>query len=220
MTVSKQNAFHQFELNFKRVDRGEGAIKINEKVNPLEIFYPTKYRGIRVNKLGMIKLITAKTTKGFWQGPKNNEYLSVSIWTNKKRKNKKVHQIVLETFREPRPQGMVGDHIDRDKSNNSLKNLRWVTQSRNTKNVSKEVKKARTLQIKKAGKMYGKIYGKINGKISGFKRRKIPWETIVAIREDHANGMKLVEIGRKYGIKKSNIGQITRKEIYKYESIV
>lgn len=204
MTVSKQNIFHQFELNFKKVDRGNGEIKINEKVNPLEIFYPTKYKGIRVNKLGVIKLITGKTTKGNWSGPERSMYLTIAIWTNKKFKTKTIHQIVLETFRGPRPQGMVGDHIDRDKSNNSLKNLRWVTISRNAKNVSKEVKRKRISHYRKIA----------------FNRRAIPWETITTIREDHANGMKLVDIGKKYGIHKSNIGMITRKKRYKHESIV
>lgn len=45
--------------------------------------------------------------------------------------DRKVHQLVLEAFVGPRPEGMLGLHWDDDKSNNRLENLRWGTYSEN-----------------------------------------------------------------------------------------
>lgn len=42
-----------------------------------------------------------------------------------------VHSIVLEAFVGPRPEGMQCNHKDGNKTNNSLSNLEWVTQSEN-----------------------------------------------------------------------------------------
>lgn len=45
--------------------------------------------------------------------------------------DRKVHQLVLEAFVGPRPEGFVGCHWDDDPSNNRLENLRWDTESAN-----------------------------------------------------------------------------------------
>jgi hypothetical protein len=42
-----------------------------------------------------------------------------------------IHSLVLKAFRGPRPDGMVGRHLDDDKDNNGLSNLVWGTQSDN-----------------------------------------------------------------------------------------
>lgn len=45
-----------------------------------------------------------------------------------------VHQLILETFVGPKPDGMEGCHYpDSDKSNNRLDNLRWDTHGENAK---------------------------------------------------------------------------------------
>lgn len=46
--------------------------------------------------------------------------------------NRLVHQLVLEAFVGPRPEGMVACHWDDDPSHNHLNNLRWDSYSRNT----------------------------------------------------------------------------------------
>ena len=47
-----------------------------------------------------------------------------------------VHRLVVETFIGEIPDGMEVDHIDRDRSNNALNNLRIVTSSINHRNTS------------------------------------------------------------------------------------
>ena len=44
------------------------------------------------------------------------------------------HVLVKETFDGARPEGMVVDHIDRDKTNSALVNLRFATRSENARN--------------------------------------------------------------------------------------
>ena len=45
-----------------------------------------------------------------------------------------LHRIVLEAFVGPCPEGHECDHINRDKDNNELTNLRWVTPKENSAN--------------------------------------------------------------------------------------
>lgn len=46
---------------------------------------------------------------------------------------KKVHRLIAEAFVPPY-HGQVVDHIDRDRKNNSIDNLRWVTHAENMAN--------------------------------------------------------------------------------------
>lgn len=50
------------------------------------------------------------------------------------RKQAKMHQIVWNAFRGPIPEGKILDHIDGNKTNNALENLRLVTPKENSRN--------------------------------------------------------------------------------------
>lgn len=73
-----------------------------------------------------------------------------------------VHRLVAEAFLGKRPNGLVVDHIDRNKQNNHYTNLRYVTLSENSKNISDEtlnriknmykLSKSRESQIKSCSK--------------------------------------------------------------------
>ena len=68
-------------------------------------------------------LITARpTVKG---------YLKAPLWKNNKQHWIAVHRLVMVAFVGPRPTGLVTDHIDGNKSNNALPNLRYVTPREN-----------------------------------------------------------------------------------------
>lgn len=47
-----------------------------------------------------------------------------------------VHALVAETYLGPRPEGMVIDHINRDKTDNRVCNLRWATHREQRDNSS------------------------------------------------------------------------------------
>lgn len=65
--------------------------------------------------------------------PANNGigYYQIKLRCNKKRFNRYVHRIIWETFKGPIPEGYEVNHIDHDKSNNSLINLELVSHSEN-----------------------------------------------------------------------------------------
>lgn len=62
------------------------------------------------------------------KGSKRNGYLRLNSIIS-------IHRLVWETFKGEIPEGMVIDHIDGNRSNNSLSNLRLVTQSENMDNA-------------------------------------------------------------------------------------
>jgi len=64
----------------------------------------------------------------------HNGYLTVVLHSNDNQlvKRRCVHLLVLESFRCPRPEGMTGSHVDGNKSNNHLSNLKWESIRANT----------------------------------------------------------------------------------------
>ena len=67
--------------------------------------------------------------------PVNNGigYYQIKLRRNKKRYPVYVHRLVWETFNGPIPEGYEINHIDHDKSNNTLENLELVTHRDNLK---------------------------------------------------------------------------------------
>ena len=63
-------------------------------------------------------------------------YLAVHLYKNKKVYTKSIHRLVGQAFI-PNPDNKPEvDHIDRNKSNNNVENLRWVNSSENSQNTS------------------------------------------------------------------------------------
>ena len=115
-TTTKENA-----LNAERVQRNTKR----EKADLLKIWFPTKINGYSVNEEGQVK------------NDKNNYLVKGSLRNGYLRLNSiiSIHRLVWETFNGEIPEGMVIDHIDGNRSNNALSNLRLVTQSENMNNA-------------------------------------------------------------------------------------
>lgn len=58
-------------------------------------------------------------------------YYFVCLCKNGVAKNHQIHRLVVESFISPIPKGMVVDHIDENKLNNRLDNLRIITNHEN-----------------------------------------------------------------------------------------
>ena len=58
-------------------------------------------------------------------------YPQVSLTRNGNRSTRKVHSLIMEAFKGPRPEGMEIRHLDDNPENNHISNLRYGTSSEN-----------------------------------------------------------------------------------------
>jgi len=70
--------------------------------------------------------------------PSSSKYATVYLWQDNVKRNKTVHRLMLAAF----PEHFIGngcfvDHIDRDKLNNNLSNLRMCNKAQNSANTHK-----------------------------------------------------------------------------------
>lgn len=121
-------------------------------------------------------------------GINNHGYYYVTLCKNGKRKKFTIHRLVANAFIDNPNDKQCIDHIDNNRLNNNINNLRWATQSENCRNVS--IKSNNTSGI--VGVSYYKqrnkwmAYIMINGKnktIGYFKTK----EEAIQARKEYVN---------------------------------
>ena len=68
------------------------------------------------------------------------DYLQVYLYENKNRNTYRVHRIVAKEFIDNPENRSYVDHIDHNKQNNCVNNLRWCSKSENGMNRNKQRK--------------------------------------------------------------------------------
>eukprot|EP01039_Chlorochromonas_danica_P011494 gene11494-12869_t len=119
----------------------------------------------------------------------NKGYRKVVLFKNGKDSTMLLHRIVCATFY-PNPHNKrFVDHIDNDKSNNNLSNLRWCTASENNMNKSISSRNKSGIigvHLDSTGKWRAQI------KLNGIKKYLGSFNTIRAAQKSRLNAEKLM----------------------------
>lgn len=127
--------------------------------------------------------------------PIKNGYMTVMF--SSPRILRYLHRIVLETFRGACPEGREASHLNGDRKDNRLYNLRWETREQN---LSRRVKHQTS------------YHGRRN------PAAKLTDEDVQSILEKGSTGLSHVEIGKLFDVSRSTVGRILRKESWVYPS--
>lgn len=98
---------------------------------PNERWLPVKYKKMETNyEVSNAGRVRNKSTKYILAGCLRTGYLSVNLHLNKQR-TLNIHRLVAEAFLTGNNKGRVVNHRDRNRLNNSVDNLEWVTMQAN-----------------------------------------------------------------------------------------
>ena len=112
------------EINPSFLTENEKQIELDEELIPYS-----------VNKDGQVRNLR---TGRFLKGSILHTYQYINFRWEGKQKNKAVHRLVAEAFLPKAEGATIVDHIDGDRLNNKIENLRWVTFRENVNNVHLE----------------------------------------------------------------------------------
>lgn len=138
----KDNNLHNLNINNLIIlSRRESKEKILFDENEWK-YIPNYENRYIISKEGSIKsLITNKMLENNYILDFEQSYISIKLTNiNGHRKSHYLHRLVYLTFKGEIHENMVIDHIDQNKFNNKLENLRMITSSENSKNCVKVYK--------------------------------------------------------------------------------
>lgn len=100
-----------------------------------EYFKPVEgFEFYQVSNLGRVLSTKRKEPKYLKACPIKTGYLVVGLLKNNEQQTKSVHRLVAEAFL-PNPEGLPEViHLDSDKTNNTVKNLKWGTSAESIQN--------------------------------------------------------------------------------------
>ena len=122
----------QIELKIKKLE-----LEIFNDLD-FECFLPIDgYENYFVSNFGNIK--NSKTNRILKPNPHPKGYKLVDLYKNGIKKPFLIHRLVGLAFLENPDNKSMIDHIDENKSNNNVKNLRWATRNDNSANQGKQI---------------------------------------------------------------------------------
>ena len=163
-----------------------------------------------------------------------SDYPNLSVYINGNTKQAvrfRVHVAVISTFSStPDKAGLVVDHIDRDRNNYSINNLRFVSLSDNQRNKNSKTTEKKFIIFAVSGSIKN-TYSLHDQKniISWLKRRAEVGETLISLSEDaykrleeclkhsgkeYFDNLVWIDINEKYSV--SSTGLIRQKTSYGY----
>lgn len=146
----------------------------------------TKCPNYYICELG--RVFSTKSNLFLRQTNNGNGYWKVGMY-NPKYIQAYIHRLVAEAFI-PNPEGhKYIDHIDRNKNNNHVSNLRWVSAKENTDNLA----------------------GKVRYSVS--KKGQCQHDPVIIsqVKEDFSLGMTVMQLSRKYNIPRQSITRFIKQ---------
>lgn len=182
------------EEEWRPIPGYEGRYQVSNlgRVRSLErLFTVTGKRGVYV-KRNPARMMRLKVSQP-------HRYLSVVLFREGQHREWLVHHLVLMAFVGPRPQGMVCNHLDSNRQNNTPNNLEWVTQFDNRQH---SIRKGRWHPFLLRGE-------------------KTSWAKLTAtqvreIRARVAQGTSRSVLSREFGITLSTISDIVRRKNWRH----
>lgn len=173
-----------------------------EKIRYQELIFTQEYR---IDQEGNVyspylgwHIVTPSILKGSKKG--SGGYHRVSLSTTQGRKFLMVHRLMMETFSPAKDsEKLQVNHIDGNKSNNSLKNLEWCTQA---ENIQHSIKNGLRNNMPK-GEQASCV------KLS----EKDVLEICILLQEKK---LSLQQIGERYNVSRHTIFGIKRKKSWKW----
>lgn len=165
-----------------------------------------------ISKNGIVYSVAKRANRGRPKEPiimslwKCFGYPSVRLQKDGKGYKKFVHRLVLETFIGPCPNRYECRHLDDNKENNNLDNLKWGTRKENRQDMYKNGKGA-------IGEKHGMCRLTINKVL---KIRRLAKKNLKQFDEKRENdiGSGYRDIAKKFGVSPSAIGHVVRRSTW------
>lgn len=173
---------------------GNSLQEIWRNVIGFETHYEVSIYGRVRSKTRVIK--DCKSTRVFKSkvlspGVQSNNYLGVWLYKDSKGISRLVHHLVAEAFIGTRPDNTDVDHINGDRTDNSLFNLRYLSV---LKNRGADSRHKNAIRPPKKGKDI-----------------KLTQEIVLDLREAYTNGENMKEYARKLGVSASTVHHAVQK---------
>jgi len=155
-----------------------------------------------VSNLGRIRRhVNSSIVSRTWPGRMLNQftrtggYFHVKLYAKGHPRIKSSHSVVMEAFVGQRIKGLQINHIDGDKSNNTIENLEYVTQLENMKHASE-------LGLVAHGESHGSA--------------KLTEGDVVEISHLVSQGFSFVKISKMFNISATHVSDIKRGKYWKH----
>lgn len=160
---------------------------------PGEVFkdIPSYEGEYQVSNKGRIRSLKTRDGQIMRLKKSRSGYIHICLCTGNKKKHHSVHVLVLESFKNPRPDNHVVNHKDGNKENNDISNLEWVTQSANAIHSYYILGKSEHCNPPRS---YGEDHPMATSK-----------DVARSIKESYSKGLSSREVGRQFGVSKTTV---------------
>lgn len=114
------------------------------------------YEGLyQVSNIGQVKSL--RRNKILKPAPDDKGYLTVGLHKNKKQKTFRIHRLVAEAFLPNEEELPEVDHINRDRADNRVCNLQWISHIENLRKIPAGIGASKLVQCIETGEIFESV---------------------------------------------------------------